>query len=79
MKAKLMNITDLNATEKTFFGIKITGLRRPIFFMEGNDFFMTENKTECLKKIKEVNSHIKNHPEIESRLRANKEVVAVKF
>jgi hypothetical protein len=79
MKAKLMFIGDSDNSKPILFGVKFIGLRRPIFLMEGKSFFETGDKDKCLEKVKEVNSYIKKNPELESQLRANKDIVGVKI
>jgi hypothetical protein len=79
MKAQMMKVIDINDLEKELFGVKIIGLRRPIFGMIGKDFISNPDKKEVIKLVKQFNDKFKSNPNIEMKLREDKSIQGVRM
>jgi hypothetical protein len=79
MKAKIMKVLDNNNPEKELFGVKITGLRRPIFGADENGIISISDKKEVESLIKQFNKKFESNPQIEIKLRENKTIQGVRL
>ena len=79
MKAKLMKVLDINEPEQELFGVKITGLRRPIFGTDGTGIISIPDKKEAEKLVQQFNQKLEATPQIEIKLRENKTIQGVRL
>ena len=77
MKAKLMKVLDINEPEKELFGVKITGLRRPIFGTDKTGIISIPDKKEAQNLVQQFNEKIEANPQIEIKLREDKTIQGV--
>lgn len=74
-----MKVLDINEPETQFFGVRITGLRRPIFGSDGNGIIAKTDKKEVKGLIKKFNEKFEANPSFENKLREDKTIQAVKI
>ncbi len=79
MKAKLMKVLDINEPEKELFGVKITGLRRPIFGIDETGIISIADKKEAKNLVCKFNEKIETNPQIEIKLRDDKTIQGVRL
>ena len=79
MQAKLIEVLDINEPEKQFFGVRITGLRRPIFGSDDNGIIARTDKKEVKDLVKQFNEKFEANPSFENKLREDKTIQAVKI
>ncbi len=82
MKAKLMNVLDINEPEKKLFGVKIIGIGRPLFVGISGEpgYYATEDKREALKLAETCDKWIGFQGQrLIDKLKENKDIVIVKI
>lgn len=79
MKAKLIKVLNVEKPEMDLFGVRITGLRRKIYGYDSNGLISKPNKDEVLTLINEFNNKFIMNPQIETQLREDKTIQAVKI